>query len=433
MTRRSCQAMSVQWPVGQGGFWTTAGIYSSDAGHRWFEFCFDCGTSTRDALARSIHCFQTQRRPSHKPKLDFLFVSHLDDDHASGLDQLLESCAVDTVVMPLLDTSTILLSLAGVAAHGALSRTREQMITRPGDYFSERGVRHLIQIQPAPPEGENPRKTGDTPRESAPGEDLLLDPEMEPSAAAKSDFEMRIASSQLRIILVGPDGRPFWHLIPYVHPFESSRIGRFLEELTPLLDSFRLGGQTSVHAIESLLRNRRARSKLKACYKYVRSDHNAVSLSLYSSPADTKGGHGVLHHVEGPAHPYLRSIPHIDQEYLYPTVAMSTEKFAWLHTGDSTLGCRIYRQRWLEHYQDVLADVGALVLPHHGSEHSFHLDLINHIDSDLLIACAGKGNPYKHPHRSVVTSLRKLRRPLQRVDQNASSSITTSIHFAWNN
>ena len=78
-----------QYPVGQGCFhagrieWGYPDSGSSDD----FHYVYDCGSSSGSAVLQDA----VVEWPSQVPRLDALFVSHLDTDHVNGIDRLLAS------------------------------------------------------------------------------------------------------------------------------------------------------------------------------------------------------------------------------------------------------------------------------------------------------------------------------------------------------
>ncbi|MEE0026462.1 MAG: MBL fold metallo-hydrolase, partial [Atopobiaceae bacterium] len=97
-------------PVGQGLFYT--GLLSRVGGGS-FSFVYDCGTmSDQQFLRREIDDFKLllPHASRRTRRLDLLVVSHMHDDHVSGLEYLLENLEVDTVVIPCTDQVTSLLA-----------------------------------------------------------------------------------------------------------------------------------------------------------------------------------------------------------------------------------------------------------------------------------------------------------------------------------
>ena len=85
----------VQHPIGHGGFHTGAMISPDNPPFTWI---FDCGakrTAKFDAYLRRW----LQRHPQ---PIDWLFISHFDTDHVSGLETLMSRAVVVDVMVPYL-------------------------------------------------------------------------------------------------------------------------------------------------------------------------------------------------------------------------------------------------------------------------------------------------------------------------------------------
>ena len=80
-----------QFPVGQGCFHAGA-IGHTDSASDMMHYVYDCGSTRQRALQNAIDMYKTRTS-----SIDFLFVSHFDADHVSGLDRLLAAATVDTV------------------------------------------------------------------------------------------------------------------------------------------------------------------------------------------------------------------------------------------------------------------------------------------------------------------------------------------------
>jgi len=426
--RPVCTASMTQWSVGQGGFWTTSGAYNSDGiyhrdrthigdgGTRWFELVYDCGSSTPGGLD---HALKTYRPRSGK--VDYLFISHLDADHTSGLDTLLEQNQVDTVVMPFLSPSAALLTAARLAAHDALNDITVELLTRPGTYLTERRkVRRVVLVQSAPENDQDPEARGapdappDRPDRNRNGESLdIIDPPPFQRRIPNPFARTEVASHATTFWLVGPDCRAFWQLTPYVHPFEPLRIGRFMQSAYVLLDSIGVdagphGLQTALH---SLLASPSSRAALKRLYKSVRGDHNSVSLSLFSAPVPSRNGRPRLY---------------VDVPRTAKTggrMFRETERLGWMQMGDSTLKQYSYRRAWLSHYDRWLTRVGVMTVPHHGSKHNFHPDLFS-AHPPVALACASQTNTYGHPAPTVARSAKVAHCQYHQVNEYADSWVT---------
>ncbi len=82
-----------QHPVGQGGM--MSGLLTTSSSQ--FHWVYDCGSNQTGDLNREIDVVAA------KGDMDFLFLSHLDSDHISGIDRLLSKTHVREVVLPYLN------------------------------------------------------------------------------------------------------------------------------------------------------------------------------------------------------------------------------------------------------------------------------------------------------------------------------------------
>lgn len=418
-----CTAEMVQWAVGQGGFWTTSSTYRSRTGNdeRTVEVIFDCGSSTAGGLERALKEF----RPTHG-KIDYLFLSHLDTDHTSGVDHLLKNYEINTVVMPLLTPAATLLAAARFAASDELSEEQVQLLTDPGSYLTRRGVRRTILVEQAPEDGLREAAAPD-PDDSPPrfpdlesvdsGARVAGDPDIIVNGPGGTSHSVSFPQTQIvphgtTIWLRGPDGGVFWQLSPYIHPFEPARVGRFMQSAYRLLDA---AGTDARTALRSLLTSPQGHRDLKRLYRLVRSDHNAVSMSLFSCPR----GSGEL------AQLWLSVPSAMDSLAGVPS---SSRRFGWLHTGDSTLARDSYRRAWLDYYQHVFKQLAVLVVPHHGSRHNFHRDLISIPKPSVALACAASKNAYGHPTSVVARTARSHGAEFRQVDERPANEVV-GVYF----
>jgi Metallo-beta-lactamase superfamily len=416
-----CTAEMVQWAVGQGGFWTTSGRLRGPEGRpgRTFEVLFDCGTSTASGLVRAFREFHPA-----EGRIDYLFLSHFDRDHTSGVEHLLRNHRVDTVVMPLLSPAAALLTSSRLAASDALSDEQVQLLTNPGVYLRDRGVRRAILLESAP-EGNGPEvPTAPTPDEppqwseraeldssgSDPGSVSHIPIATVPSAWFPYT---EVAPQPTTFWLTDSDGRAFWQLSPYVHPFEPLRIGRFMQSAYHLIDA--VGGGDTRAALRSLIATAQGRRDLKRLYRLVRSDHNTVSMSLFSCPCVTGGSPQMWLNVAS-----ARSV--------HGPIQLRASRFGWMHTGDSTLARDSYRSAWLTYYQRIFDRVGVLVAPHHGSSHNFHGDLISFLKPPVVLACASRRNGFGHPASSVARAARAYGSDYHQVDEKQTNEVV-GVYF----
>lgn len=83
----------VQHPIGHGGFHT--GHLSDETGAT-FNWAFDCGSRRTSKFDDYLELWTSHRHST----LDWLFISHFDTDHVSGLDTLMSRSVVRDVMVP---------------------------------------------------------------------------------------------------------------------------------------------------------------------------------------------------------------------------------------------------------------------------------------------------------------------------------------------
>jgi len=175
-----------------------------------------------------------------------------------------------------------------------------------------------------------------------------------------------------------------WQFVTYVHPTGDRELA-FRREIDkrftpPLIDPQRFA--INQKKLLKVLANPSQRSLLAGCYRSISSNRNLTTLSLYSGPIDSS----VVGEIE------YRST-HCNWATLDPQVA-------WLGTGDDDLRDAKRRLRWRTHFRTLESMVATMSLPHHGSRHNFHRELIE--IPDLFCVAAGKFNRWQHPHTDVV-------------------------------
>jgi glyoxylase-like metal-dependent hydrolase (beta-lactamase superfamily II) len=148
----------VQHAVGQGGF-STGVLVAEGSSLSW---AYDCGSTQVDALVREI------RQVASAGPIDFLFLSHLDSDHISGVDRLLSQCQVREVVLPYLEQEVVVAMIARDAEIGRLTGLFLDAVPDIAAWLAGRGVETITFIRgpdddedtPGPPDLPTPRGDG---------------------------------------------------------------------------------------------------------------------------------------------------------------------------------------------------------------------------------------------------------------------------------
>lgn len=381
-----------QHPVGQGGL--ASGQISCFGGNlRWI---YDCGSNQDDALIREI------RRAARPGGVDLLFLSHLDSDHVSGVDRLLPQCPAREVVLPYMDADHLLAAAARDAARGRLSYSFREAASDLAGWFAARGVETLTFVRgrddedggggdgpvvPDPPERGGEREEGEitakwtvAPSPLEPADAAVLNPSL-------AGIQVREVPREAALKLEGCGEGFGWALIPYVHQPDARRFARFR---TLLAEEF--GEPVDLADISEAARSDAGRKRLRKCYDGLWTDHNLVSMTLYSGPASESLWESA----------YMRRYGY----YRSP---------GFMLTGDAHLDQRGRREAFFRHYRRFAPLVGGLMLPHHGSIHNFHEDLLDYFPNlRIAFACAGP-NKYGHPHPDVRSAVKDAEIGYQRV------------------
>lgn len=383
----------IQFAAGQGGFHAgglTRLAANSALVHAWMEqqelgkcdflYIYDCGSHPRKNVEAEISYLLRQ---SGSRRLDFLFLSHFDADHVSGVPALIGDgkLGVDTVVIPYVDDLEKVIAVAHAATRADhVNGFFVELVVDTVGTLKDLGARRILLMD-----------NGDGPTPDAP----LTDP----ISGGPDDLPWKLGSageerSEVRSVgqdtFYARDGaidiagatseglQLIWRLLPYVQRADEDAKGIFAETVEILLGwddgSFR-------KRIVDMNERRRLVTEhtdvLGDAYRYAFGNKNVTSMSLYSGPADPSRVGATL------VRPSLKRWPFA--------------KIGWLGTGDAPLRNAALVAEFEAHYGDVLDAVSTFMFPHHGSIHNSNPKrLIG--DADIYFAAAEpvRGD-WKHP------------------------------------
>jgi hypothetical protein len=368
------EATIVQRPVGQGGL-CEGSLETATNAVRWI---YDCGSNQTQRLRKEI-------RKVH-PVLDFVFLSHLDEDHVNGLDHLLLNKDVVEVVLPYLEDHARLFVIAEAIARGSLSGQLLTFISDPVTWLQNRGVERVTFVEgPEDPDGEEgpePRSPPEVGPERGSIRGKLTPGWITPGGADLSrDGGVARAPSGAEIQMTDEANQVAdWILLPFAHPPSKRRVQAFQAELAT-----QFPGLTAAQIVKQAWSDT-GREKLRICYAAIwSSDSNLVSMSLYTGPRDPSGRWRTTV-SSGHSHHYLL------QHGRAP---------GWLATGDAKLSAPGRCRSFSRFYGGILDQVAVLIVPHHGAANSWDADVLKGM-SQLVVGCAAAGpNGYGHPHDEV--------------------------------
>lgn len=351
-------------PVGQGAFYSER-FYDEDNPQAKYNIVFDCGTSWGNIIKAKKVVTQAFDKNDW---IDYLFISHLDYDHLSLVNTLIESVnkKVRNIVLPLVNKNELRIgiNLNYIANHQETVRFLSDILSFM-DGINNRRDTHIEFI------------VSDNKGQSK-GEGITL------------SFE---------------DGETDWVLIPRNVSARSRRY-ELLDGLEKMLENTDFREESSKYGlpvvrsgeellnqlmdkeyVEGIIRNQKLRNAIKSAYEKVAGGVNVNSLLLYSGPAKEN-----MDYMMCPK--YLNMFKH-----------MRYRRAGCLYTGD----CDCDIDGWKSGlYSDVWQNIGTIQLPHHGSLESFDVKN-NNIDRVYFfpVSC-GSTNSYGHPSAKVLAYLVKM-------------------------
>ena len=439
MSDKTLTVTTRQAAVGQGGLMTADVVLDSAGYARRLAYAFDCGSFNRERLYQAIESIGT-------PFLDILFISHLDADHVNGVDLLLAKRHVETVILPCLDalSATVIVcrALSGVGLTGDF----EDFLDDPVRWLGVRGVKRVVFIKRDG--GVEPMSPGGQPPDLDPDSRYWVDtvneedPRIAVSIASRGirqsaqrrqlpsgQVEVLVAQAEVEIELVvgaavTPPEMITWILLPYVHPFEEDSIELFRAAVRGVLrvpDGEKPAARSFMRRLLKCLVDPSLRAKLRACYGVLASDHNEVSLSLYSGPRPSNNdGWDIRGTSRWFSFDRRYGGPIVSSRFRVPPQRFVQPRPAWLCTGDANLKLQRTRGSWLTRFGPLLEQVGVFVLPHHGSALNLSDEILDGLRDAAHIVCAGASRE-RHPHPDVLGRFSELGLGLWQVSEQEES------------
>jgi hypothetical protein len=375
--------------VGQGLFY--------DGKIAGFAFVYDCGSIPTQYAVDSVRDYHANLGGT---KLNLLVLSHFDQDHISGLDDLLQGLTVDFAVLPYV--SPIERLVLALQSPG-LQAWVYDFWADPIDYLVNRkGTQNVVIVTGGP---ERPYEgeffiTGrfddfELPR-------IHLDSfRMPPYIEAEEIIKRNEGKSRNyvgnRVLVRSHHGYlniselwkfRFFTKTPNQHDLEAFR--RFL--------SGSLGAPIETipgDRIIQIISDSDERNVLTLAYQerfHGEQAVNLTSLVMHHSPTRIKHLRDRYISSEGG---YLNSLP-----WTYRAFSPA-RRFGHLLTGDIVL-----KKIWDEfynHFKDELPMTSGILIPHHGSDNNWDDRLLSVAkNSPVWFVSAGIGNPYRHPSPDII-------------------------------
>lgn len=374
-----------QHPVGHGGFHTGNLTTDDDLQFTWM---FDCGSRRHVKFNQFL---QGWIRRNTTP-IDWLFISHFDMDHSSGLETLMSRTVVNDVMLPYVNDEELAVAIIYEIGRGRAEGWFFELIADPARFFLSRGANRVIflgergddiredTIEPTRPDRRDGTKMFPRPVQLKP-------PPVTQAESGRIPEVQSIDAASCEIVV--PSGSVILKLRPYRAPISSFKHNKLLSELKAILpQAGRTGSRPGLgglaYKLAHFARTPTGRSKLKKVFDQHAGSSNRSSLSLLSTPTTSKS-----------------------ERFYWSIIGPDTDSYgydnaAWMNTGDAELLSSLDLGDWETCYRNDLPKVKVLALPHHGSDKNSDGSL-QKLCPDAVLTVQVKRNAKKHPGAQVTS------------------------------
>lgn len=355
-----------------------SGRLHDDTGY-FYSWVYDCGSSSKGAvLAKAVGEFRADNGGRF---VNLVTLSHFDKDHINGIEILLRSTQIGTLLLPYLPLwQRLLIAISeGIATASPLF----DFFVNPVSYLTERGeIGEIVFVPAAGPDDVVP-DTDEDPVPVRPPDDAKVEDSSPPDDAGDDPALSSNASTRVRFLK--PAGRIvipcLWEFVPYndsqmqphVHP-------RFILWAGRIAKAF----------VENRAQRAKALRMLKAIYKRTFGTGavpaNLISLFLYSGPVGTRVT----------LQQWIASCP--------VRWNLASDNFAQLSTGDGYLDTPARLGALRRFYgRDRLTRAGVLQVMHHGAKGNWHAGIAAELNPAVSIFSSNPNHKkLGHPHAEVV-------------------------------
>ncbi|EMF7565429.1 TPA: hypothetical protein ACGFAK_004971 [Serratia marcescens] len=390
--------------VGNGTF-KTGSIFNL-SGSDSFYWVYDCGSTRKTSLKHKIQNMSTH--PCFPSNIDMLVLSHFDEDHVNGVEDLLRHCHVKSLVLPFSEWTQSVREISVLGKKGTSPSTALLQLN-PLQWLATREfdvqVDEVVLIQGGsdrPPNALGEEKPNPKPDDFQRDDDssILGDGYFtfnQPTALGtiklrtiKHDRPMYAIKSNFEFIFFNAE-KDFTELgliINKAGKLYSKKSNRPLSDVKADIQntimSLNLHNPTSVMPLDW-------RKTLKKCYQkhfgHTSQAKNNISLCMYAAPAQMETSIFMVR----------------SNLIMRPNSLSPTSRLATLCTGDihltpeviSDLRNHLGPQRWDK--------IGLIQVPHHGSKNSWKVGNAALLSPAQFLHCAS-GTKH-HPHSTVIKDL----------------------------
>jgi len=418
-----------QYGVGQGCF--HAQEISVDAAT--YRLVYDCGGREED-LDWCISHFTNQaqdQKINKKTVIDTFYLSHFEEDHLNGLKKLAEKADIKKIVLPYIDKNDVLTLIAQqIFTYNSISSAFIEDLTKISQGESISGLDGIPIIQVQPNDGLPP-----------PVDETVTD---NPDVGGGQITDDLTAKSQKignkRITLSSKIA--FWELLHWAYkPLETSSLSYLVvEQLKLKFDSIpdkinqlcewlpdnHIAIKEAYQAAINIFNNKNPTNQVKP-----QSNHNIVSLCLYSGPLNRR-----LEHYNSNNSPHWWPSWHFcgcfKRKYQFKDCICGIRLGAWIGTGDAMLGLDDVWNGFKTYFGKRLDLCATVLIPHHGagakSSHNYRGEVVQH--NRNCVISAGANNRYRHPHKDVLIDILSRSGRVIIVNENDKLGFIEQVEFS---
>lgn len=394
--------------VGHGTFFTGL-LHDSKGNFPDFSWVYDCGSKRTTRINQAINKVVTGWLPK---KIDLLVLSHFDDDHVNGVEQLLRACSVRHLALPYMDAAQQLAQAASVTGDICSASTALFQLD-PIAWLNSRGISDRVDFilyvrggteggntfpddepSPLPLEERTQDFSEDktnlqlqveprTPQSGKPGPSILYWQHAKLAAAGQFPIELTFFNSQQ------PD---LWH-----RTVAGERVARRSGKPLGLLQ-MEINSVVHKYGMTNLMKQPRKgwREKLRGLYdSYFGNSgqaRNDISLCLLIMPRRQ-----------------VRSCCNFFKDHPLHYRVHLCDRSGLLCLGDLRMDHNMVNAMKNHFGSNRWTKIAAVQIPHHGSRHSWESGIARAIDPCCFVHCVLTDSAnHNHPHAEVESDLNRF-------------------------
>lgn len=382
--------------VGNGTF--KLGIVESQDTRENFKWVYDCGSTSMTTLNRVLGAITRRGWPE---SIDMLVLSHFDNDHVNGVEEILKHCRVKTLVLPFSEWAQTVREISVMGKKGT-SPSTALMQLNPVKWLASRNfdthVEEIVLIQggmdtsPVPYGDDEPEPE---PRDFQQDDDVRRFSQnyFSLGSAMSGASRVRILRHDRSIQALNSD----FEFVFYNAEKDFAALGLiekrngqwYAKHSGSLLSDVKTDIQNTIMSInlhQPLSKMPTGwRKTLKNCYEnhfgHSGKAKNNISLCMYAAPIRAT-----------PCQFYVSNYYHVALYAKMPTVRLATLCTGDIHLTSSVISDiqnHLGTQRWNR--------IGLVQVPHHGSQHSWEPGNASLLAPAQFVHCASGTKHHPHP------------------------------------